>query len=132
MWEQSRVEARRDERVWRGGAVGMVRGEQQWERWRTEVHVWMTTTHPSPVAKARLSRMVQCVHHECGFVNCHAFGMTQACPVCGVQTWGRLARSIGRWWKVEEACRCGAGCMDERVSWRLYRQMQRLPRIVQV
>lgn len=130
MWEQSRVEARRDERVWRGGAVGVVWGEVRRTRMLTEVHVWMTRSNPSPVAKARLSRMVACVHHECGFRNCHVF--STPCPVCGVVTWGRMVR---RWREGEREveCRCGeGGCVDERVSWRVYAQMQRWPRIVQV
>lgn len=149
MWEQSRVEAKRDERVWRGGGIGVLLGGRRREEWflLEWVPVEIGGKLVSKQQRKQLERLGECFHDGCGFMNCTmfceylGFRTDQTCGVCRVtrrnwRYWSPVVR-MGRrwwWWEDEYASRaCGPrGCWDERVDWEEYGKMKRLPGVVRV
>lgn len=155
MWEQSRVEARRDPRVWRGGAIGVLVGIKRRREWflLEWAPVELGGKRASKQERIRLERLAECYHDGCGFLNCtmfceyhHLQRSEQECGVCGVTkrnwmyyvpgvNWLPASRVGRRWtWDLDNECvRCGLrGCWDDRVDWDEYAQMIRLPSIVRV
>lgn len=144
MWEQSRVQAKRDERVWRGGGIGVLLGGSRRQEWflLEWVPVEIGGKQVSKQQRKRLERLGECFHDGCGFMNCiyFEFRSEQECGVCRVtrknwRCWSPAAiRSRRWWWEPEHACRvCGSrGCWDERVDWEEYAKLKRVPGIVRV
>lgn len=123
------MDAVRDERVWRGGAIVSVLGSIRRDHWF--YMEWMTSTRGQVslcvVGRRRLQRLMMCFHEECGFVNCVMFRHYDSradvtrCGVCNSmsgdwyivrQRWQRWAQITG--FKHSEGCICGRWCHDER------------------